>query len=437
MIEYFTDPILRAPAWGCMLMCLSASLMGAIVFLRKESLVAEALSHASYPGVILALFAVACFFPQQGSQWALLAVLAGAFGASFLGLRSIEWLQRKRGVPADAALCFILSVFFGTGIALASGLQSSYPSWYKQVQMLLFGQAATMTDMHALLYGSLAAGIILFFTLFYRPLQAILFDRAYAKSLGIRAQGIERLFFLFLLLSVIVGMRSVGVILVSGMLIAPASAARQYTNRLSTMLLLSGFFGLASAFLGYLISVEGSLYWSTPEARCSLPTGPLIVLTGVVWTFVSLCLAPKRGVLFRFIRMGAFRLRCLQENILKHLWRHKEASRQQMAQYRLATPLLLRWILWRMVRQGWLQKVAGRYELTGDGYRQAASVVRLHRLWEVYLIHYLDKGPEYVHRNAEEMEHILTPELEEKLTRLLADPQRDPHHQPIPGRQRL
>jgi Mn-dependent transcriptional regulator len=77
------------------------------------------------------------------------------------------------------------------------------------------------------------------------------------------------------------------------------------------------------------------------------------------------------------------------------------------------------------------------YQLTGDGYQKAAAVVRLHRLWEVYLTHYLGKEPECVHRNAEEMEHILTPDLERRLTEILADPQKDPHHQPIPGRQLL
>jgi len=90
-----------------------------------------------------------------------------------------------------------------------------------------------------------------------------------------------------------------------------------------------------------------------------------------------------------------------------------------------------------MVRQGWLQKRADSYELTADGYQKAASVVRLHRLWEVYLAHYLGKDPHCVHRNAEEMEHILTPDLEKRLTELLANPEIDPHHQPIPGRQTL
>lgn len=74
------------------------------------------------------------------------------------------------------------------------------------------------------------------------------------------------------------------------------------------------------------------------------------------------------------------------------------------------------------------------HTLTSDGEKRAAHIVRLHRLWEVYLFRYLGASAEKVHRSAEEMEHIITPELEEDITALLGDVDRDPHHQPIPPR---
>jgi manganese/zinc/iron transport system permease protein len=70
--------------------------------------------------------------------------------------------------------------------------------------------------------------------------------------------------------------------------------------------------------------------------------------------------------------------------------------------------------------------------LTEDGFIRAEKVVRLHRLWEVYLVDYLGQGAEKVHANAETMEHMITPELEKELIELLGNPQKDPHHQPIP-----
>ena len=71
------------------------------------------------------------------------------------------------------------------------------------------------------------------------------------------------------------------------------------------------------------------------------------------------------------------------------------------------------------------------YHLTQEGKIRAANIVRLHRLWEVYLVH-MGQGVEKVHHSAEEMEHILTPDLERRLTEFLQDPKHDPHLQPIP-----
>ncbi len=407
-----------------------------IVFLRKKSLLSESLSHASYPGVVLGVAFLASFFPAA-EEWAFLAVLVGAFVSSLLGLYGIEWLEKKGKVRSDAALSFVLSVFFGVGIVAASALQGSHPSWFKQVQMLIFGQAATMTDLHIVIYGLLASFIVLFLIAVYRPLQAVLFDVKYAHSLGFRAVWLERSLFWLLLVSIIVGMRSVGVILMSGMLIAPAVAARQYTNRLPVVFILAGLFGVGSALVGHVLSVEGSLRWSTAESRFSLPTGPFIVLVGTAWALFSLCFAPKRGVVFRLARIFAFRLRCLQENILKYLWRKKQASSKDLHNLHRTSWLSLHWVLSRMVRHGWIQKASGCYELTGDGYQKASHVVRLHRLWEVYLTHSLGRDVERVHKNAEEMEHILTPDLEQRLTQLLANPKKDPHHQPIPDKYSL
>ena len=112
MFSYFTDPVLRAPTWGCMLMCLSASLMGVLVFLKKRSLVGEALSHAAYPGVIIGM-GFCAFVAGDIEEFSLLYALCGAIGMSRLGLWTINWLEKKGKVPSDAALCFMLASFLG------------------------------------------------------------------------------------------------------------------------------------------------------------------------------------------------------------------------------------------------------------------------------------------------------------------------------------
>lgn len=442
LFSFFTDPILRAPTLGCMFMCLAASLMGVVVFLRKQSLIGEALAHASYPGVILGVL-VAGILSIQESQELELSILAliGAFLTSLLGLWAIQALEKRLRVPSDAALCFILSTFFGIGLTIASEVQFSFTSLYKQVLTYLYGQAATMTDIHIAIYGVLALLVILMIVFLYKELQIITFDRQYAKSLGLRVNSINTGLFILVVLAVIIGIRSVGVVLMSAMLIAPAVAARQFTNRLSILFALAAFFGMLSGFLGNYFSVQltEALAYSYPAARIILPTGPMIVLVATAICVGALLFAPERGLLVRLWRIARFRYTCICENILKIMWRidpKGEISLDQIAKYQTISRFYLKFILQRMVLNGWIQlKKHHFYQLTIDGQQRAAKIVRLHRLWEVYLANYLGIGGERVHRNAEEMEHILTPELEYELTLLLNDPKQDPHHQPIPARE--
>lgn len=439
LFSFFTDPILRAPTLGCMLMCLAASLMGVVIFLRKQSLIGEALSHASYPGVILGILTAGILSIEESQEIPLSGlVLLGAFCTSILGLWAIDGLVKRFRVPNDAALCLILSTFFGVGLAMASEVQFSFTSLYKQVLTYLYGQAATMTDIHILIYGILAFFVVLMIFLFYKELQAITFDRQYAKSLGIRVRSIDLIIFLLVALSVIIGIRSVGVVLMSAMLIAPAVAARQLTNRLSLLFLLAALFGMSSGFLGnyFSFTLTESLAIAYPGSRIILPTGPMIVLVATAICVGSLLFAPERGLFIRLWRMTRFRYTCICENILKMMWRidpKGEMDLDQIANYQTISRKYLKFILQRMIQNGWVKcNSQGLYRLSRDGQQRAAKIVRLHRLWEVYLANYLGVGVERVHRNAEEMEHVLTPELEKELTLLLNDPKRDPHHQPIP-----
>lgn len=440
--SYFTDAVLRAPTIGCMLMCFAAALVGVIVFLKKQSLLGESLSHAAYPGVIIGVI-YAGILDMDEEQEVKIAVLVmiGAFLSALLGLWAISFLEKRLNVRSDSALCFVLSSFFGIGLTLASQVQFAYSSLYRQVQVYLYGQAATMTDIHVLVYGILSVSILLAVVLFYKEIQTMTFDSDYARSLGMNTRVIDAIVFFLIVLAVVIGIRSVGVVLMSAMLIAPAAAARQYTNKLYIMFILAAIFGLVSGFLGNYFSVEGTkrLAIAYPGARLALPTGPVIVIVASLICLFSLMLAPERGLLLRLVRIARFRYQCICENLLKAMWRHgsdKEFAFTDIAKRQSAPAWYLRFVLRRLTVQGWVGK-SGRdyYHLTGDGSQWASRIVRLHRLWEVYLVDYLGVGAERVHRSAEEMEHIITPDLEKQLTLLLKDPKRDPHHQLIPPKE--
>ncbi len=409
MIHYFTDPVLWAPTWGSILMCISSSLIGVVALLRKKCLLAETLSHASYPGIVLSIFVLAPLV-SVSSEIASFGILLGAFFSSLLGLWVVHFLEMRLKIKSDAALCFALSLFFGVGILAASHIQKVYPVWYNQAHVFLYGQVATMVKTHVLIYAFLLAVVVGFLFVLFRPLKLINFDRDFAKTLGVHVLRIDTLLFFLLALSIVIGMRSVGVILMSGMLIAPAVAARQLTNKLSLLFFFAAGFGLISGFLGNVLSVEFS------RENFSLPTGPMILLVASFLCLLSLLFAPKAGLVSRLIRISRFKNRCLLENALKGLWRGKPFEE------------LPRFLQRRLEAKKWV----ANHRLTQEGEKKAAQIVRLHRLWEVYLVS-LGQGAEKVHRSAEEMEHIITPDLEKELTEYLRNPQEDPHAQPIPA----
>lgn len=308
---YFTDPVLRAPTLGSMLMCFSASLIGVIVFLRKQSLLGESLSHAAYPGVIFGVMIAGGLGLGEDQQADLsILIMIGAFLTAFLGLWTIHFLERKVRIRSDSALCFVLSTFFGIGLTFGSHVQFSQTALYRQVQAYLYGQAATMTDVHIWIYGILCVLILITVLLFFKELETMTFDRNFAKSLGFPVRSIELMVFTLTVLAVVIGIRSVGVVLMSAMIIAPAVAARQFTNRLFPMLCLAPVFGMLSGFLGNYLSIELSrhdpLLSSGP--RFSLPTGPMIVLIASCFCLLALLFAPERGLLLRLALHRPFSL---------------------------------------------------------------------------------------------------------------------------------
>jgi manganese/zinc/iron transport system permease protein len=416
-----SDPVLRAPLLGSMLMCLSSALVGVFVLLRRRSLIGETLSHAAYPGVVVSVLVASALFANE--KGVAIGALIGAFVAITLAQLFLSRVTAKLRLKEDAALTLTLTGFFGIGVLVASQVQSTHATLFRTVQNFLFGQAATMRDGHIALYGALTLVVIGAMTLFFRPFALLYFDRGYARSVGVRAPLFDSLFSLLLTLAIVIGIRSVGVVLMSAMLIAPAVAARTFTRGLRSLLILSAAFGVACGLGGNLLSLYLPQWVGQPQLV--LATGPMIVLVGAFLALMSLLLSPRKGLVARKVKVASFRQRCLEENVLKALPQTRRALRARLG----ATRLRLLLALYRLRRKGWLRH--DLLVLTPSGEKAARRLVRLHRLWEVYLVH-MGQDAKVVHHSAEEMEHILTPEVEAKLVTLLDDPTHDPHLQPIP-----
>lgn len=429
------DPIFRIPILGAILMCFTSALVGVICMLKKRSLLGEALSHATYPGIVLSVV-IAQAFCTLSEELISITIVLGAFFSSIIALLTIEYMEKKQAIDSDVALCFILSTFLGLGVLFASKIQITHALLYQKIQIFLYGQIATLLKLHLWVYGILALLTCLVICFLFQEIKISIFDKNYAKSIGISSKWVDMICFFVIIWAIVIGIRSVGIIMMSGMLIIPATTARQYTNRLSTLFFLSGLFGIISALVGSILSMQPLSILSKGKALY-MPTGPLIVLVASALCVVSLLFAPSRGLLFRKIRIFQFNYKCLLENIVKKIWQlqvNRTVPVRELKRSFSSFPLLFTISLYQLQKRHWIVRENEQVALTSEGMRRAEYIVRLHRLWEAYLFSCLDVDIKKVHASAEEMEHILTRELEADLTTLLKNPKFDPHYQTIPER---
>lgn len=279
-----TDYTLRIVSIGSMLLGIISGVLGSFAVVRKESLLGDAVSHAALPGICFAFI----FTGTKNTEVLLLGALVSGIIATFLIIN----ISKYSRVKFDSALAFVLSVFFGGGLVLLTYIQKKPNANQAGLEKFIFGQASTlmMRDIKIMfILGILLIGLVI---LFWKEFKLISFDIDYAESLGFDTKKITAILFAMIVTSIIIGLQTVGVILMSAMLTAPAVAARQWTDKFSIMVLLSSIFGALSGLLGTLIS---SL---VPK----LPTGPMIVVIISITVVLSIGLAPNRGILWRHFR---------------------------------------------------------------------------------------------------------------------------------------
>jgi manganese/zinc/iron transport system permease protein len=280
----FTDYTLRTVALGAAALGVVSGGLGTFAVLRGQSLLGDAISHAALPGIALA-------FLLTGSK-APLVLVAGAGAAGWVGTLAVRGITGRSRVPFDAALGMVLSVFFGVGLVLLTYIQGRPDASQAGLDKFLFGQAAALVMADVVTIAGLGAVALAIVALLWKEFKMLAFDPDYAAALGFRTGALDALLTTLLVIAIVVGLQTVGVVLMSAMLIAPAAAARQWTDRLGRLVVLAALFGAASGVAGAVVSAT--------TAR--LPTGPTIVLCASALMLVSLLVAPERGLLSRVIR---------------------------------------------------------------------------------------------------------------------------------------
>jgi len=302
----FSDYTLRTITLGTAILGAVCGMLGSFAVLRKQSLLGDAISHAALPGIAIAFLITGA---KNGNT-----LLIGALISGLVGTFWIRGIIKKTQLKSDTALGLILSLFFGFGMLLLTFIQKMPNANQAGLDKYLFGQAATLVEADVWLMGIVMTISVLVLFAFWKELKLLLFDVDYAKSLGINTIFLDILITSFIVLAIVIGLQTVGVVLMSAMLLAPAAAARQWTNSLGVMVLLAALFGAFSGVLGTAVSASSD----------NLSTGPVIVLIAAIFVVFSFIFSPGRGLLFREIRywknrndLQLFKTLAFMQNIAK------------------------------------------------------------------------------------------------------------------------
>ena len=362
--EYFellwTDYTLRTITLGTAVLGAICGMLGSFAVLRKESLLGDAISHAALPGIALAFLITGA--KDSG------VLLLGALVSGLVGTFWIRGITSKTHLKSDTALGLILSIFFGFGMLLLTFIQKQPNANQAGLDKYLFGQAATLVESDVQLM-IIVTGISLFvMLLFWKEFKILLFDADYTKTLGFNTKFIDVLITFLIVLAIVLGLQTVGVVLMSAILLAPAAAARQWTNSLGTMVLLAAFFGAFSGVFGTAISAS----------QKNLSTGPVSVLVAGVFVLFSFIFSPKRGLLFREIRFRKNRTDLKLMKTLQFMYgiaqEHENISHPHAIRILNNFQGFTKGSLKKLENEGWIAIEGQQWAMTSEGFKQAQEM---------------------------------------------------------------
>ena len=335
-------------------------MLGSFAVLRKQSLLGDAISHAALPGIAIA-------FLITGSKDSN-TLLIGALISGLIGTFWIRSIVTKTHLKSDTALGLILSLFFGFGMLLLTFIQKQPNANQAGLDKYLFGQAATLIESDVWMMAIVTGICLIVMLVFWKEFKILLFDADYTKTLGFNTKFIDILITSFIVLAIVLGLQTVGVVLMSAMLLAPAAAARQWTNSLSIMVFLAAIFGAFSGVFGTAISASQN----------NLSTGPVIVLVASVFVIFSFVFSPSRGLLFKQIRFIKNRRDLELHKTLAFMYNiaetHENISHPHTVKILNNFQGYTKSTLQKLVDKGYVQLQGNMWNLTEQGFKAASNL---------------------------------------------------------------
>lgn len=356
----FTDYTLGTITLGTAVLGAICGMLGSFAVLRKQSLLGDAISHAALPGIAIAFLITGAKDTN--------VLLLGALVSGLIGTFWIRGMTHKTHLKSDTALGLVLSLFFGFGMLLLTFIQKQPNANQAGLDKYLFGQAATLVKSDVMLM-IVVTGVCLFvLLLFWKEFKVLLFDADFTKTLGFNTKFIDILITFFIVLAIVLGLQTVGVVLMSAMLLAPAAAARQWTNKLAVMIFLAAILGAFAGVFGTAISASQN----------NLSTGPVIVLVAAVFVAFSFIFSPSRGLLFKQIRFLKNRRDLELKKTLQFMYdiakTHENISHPHAIKILNNFHGFTRKTLQKLEDREWIEVTNQQWSLTNKGYVEAENL---------------------------------------------------------------
>jgi len=420
-----------------MVVSLSCALVGNFLVVRRMSLMGDAISHAVLPGIAVAFLVGGSRHPVPMFIGAVIAGLGTAFFT--------EWIHRNGKVEESSAMGVVFTTLFAVGLILIVQVADSVDL---DPGCVLYG-AIELSPLDTLslagisLPRSLVIGLAVLLInavvilLLYKEFKITAFDPEAATAQGIPARKMYYLLMAMVAVTAVASFESVGSIMVIAMLIVPAAAAQFIAVRLGRVILWSLLIAAASAFGGHVAAITIPSWFGFIDTSTS---GSMAVFTGLIFSGCFL-FAPHKGLISRMHARKSLRLRIAREDILGTLFRWHENNPNTETGPDLASlrahldhaRVNLHQNISRM-RRDKLLKPGGNNDirLTGEGYRQAAEIIRDHRLWERFLHDEVKLPVDHVHATSEKLEHVTDESIRRNLQKAVAGTTVDPHGKNIP-----
>ncbi|MGQ0607756.1 MAG: metal ABC transporter permease [Chloroflexota bacterium] len=278
MIDWLTEPlrydfVVRALA-EVVIMGATCGAIGAYVVVRRLAFIGDAISHAVFPGVVIAYLAGA-------------SIMLGALATGLLTALAIGWVARSGRIREDTAI----GIFFAAAFALGIVLISTRQTFQGDLTAFLIGNLQGVAVEDIVISAATGLAVIATLAVLHKELLLASFDRTLAAALGYPIFALDLLLLVLLTITIVVSIQAVGIILVLAMLVTPAATARLLVDRFGPMLAFGSLIGASVGVAGYYLSFH-----------LATASGATIVLLMTVVFLLAFVFAPSHGLLAHRLR---------------------------------------------------------------------------------------------------------------------------------------